>query len=467
MTRQFHLRMMFLMFLSDLGLTQLALLLATQARTYLPLGHELGPRTDWVIPVPVYAVTLAIWALTFVAFNVYSSRQIATLSRELIRVVEATLFAWAALAGVLYFSYRDVSRLQTLYFLGLFVLLVIVQRIVVRVGVLSRGAYRHHVRRVLIVGTGEIASSLAELVRAHAWSGLALEGFVGKPNGERSEPLLGSVADTLSVVRQRGIGEVVIAVPRDDFTSTRELIYQLQALPVNIRLIPDYFDLVFLRLDFENFSGMPVLSLKEPVLDPFQRLVKRAFDVIVTLLVLIPALPVMALIALAIRLDSPGPSLFRQTRVKEGGALFSMLKFRTMCENAEELQPSLNGVDDDGNIIHKHEDDPRVTRLGHVLRQTSLDELPQLFNILRGEMSLVGPRPEMPWLVEMYKPWQRKRFEVPQGLTGWWQVNGRSDKPMHLATDDDLYYIRNYSLLFDLRILLLTIRAVAARDGAY
>jgi exopolysaccharide biosynthesis polyprenyl glycosylphosphotransferase len=467
MAKQISLRFTLLLLFSDLALTQLALLLATQARVHVPLGHELGGRPGWAIPAPVYVATLVIWAVTFVAFNVYNPRQIATLSRELMRVVEATLFAWAALAGVLYFSYRDISRLQILYFLGFCVLLVITQRVIVRLGFWSRGGHRHHVRRVLIVGTGEIASTLAGLVRAHAWMGLSLEGFVGKPNGPNSEPWLGPVDDTLTIVERRGISEVVIALPRDDFSSTRELIYQLQALPVNIRLIPDYFDLVFLRLDFENFSGMPVLSLKEPVLDPFQRLVKRAFDLVVTLLVLVPVLPLMGLIALAIRLDSPGPALFRQQRVREGGALFNMLKFRTMCQNAEQLQAQVNGVDGEGHLIHKREDDPRVTRVGRILRRTSLDELPQLFNVLRGEMSLVGPRPELPWLVELYKPWQRKRFEVPQGLTGWWQVNGRSDKPMHLNTEDDLYYIRNCSLLFDLRIILLTIRAVVSGGGAY
>jgi len=212
---------------------------------------------------------------------------------------------------------------------------------------------------------------------------------------------------------------------------------------------------------------MPLLTLKEPVLDPFQRLEKRAFDLIVTGLVLIPALPIMALIALAIRLDSPGPILFRQKRVGEGGVPFTILKFRTMRQDAEKLQAHHNHVDDEGNVIHKHEDDPRVTRVGRFLRRASFDELPQLFNILLGQMSLVGPRPEMPWLVDMYEPWQRKRFEVPQGLTGWWQINGRSDKPMHLHTEDDLYYIQHYSLLLDVKILLRTIKAVVLGHGAY
>jgi lipopolysaccharide/colanic/teichoic acid biosynthesis glycosyltransferase len=131
-----------------------------------------------------------------------------------------------------------------------------------------------------------------------------------------------------------------------------------------------------------------------------------------------------------------------------------------MVRNAEELQSQVETADADGNLIHKTKDDPRVTRVGRLLRRFSLDELPQLFNILAGTMSLVGPRPEMPWLVDRYQPWQRKRFAVPPGLTGWWQVSGRSDKPMHLHTEDDLYYIQNYSIWLDLQIIVRTIWVV-------
>ncbi len=182
---------------------------------------------------------------------------------------------------------------------------------------------------------------------------------------------------------------------------------------------------------------------------------------------LIPALPLMGLITLAIRRDSSGPAIFRQARVGEGGRIFTMIKFRTMIEGAEAMQAKVSTVDESGNVIHKVEDDPRVTRMGRWLRKTSLDELPQLFNILRGEMSLVGPRPEMPWLVDQYEDWQRKRFEVPQGLTGWWQISGRADKPMYLHTEDDLYYIRNYSVWMDLKIIWRTITAVITRRGAF
>jgi lipopolysaccharide/colanic/teichoic acid biosynthesis glycosyltransferase len=182
---------------------------------------------------------------------------------------------------------------------------------------------------------------------------------------------------------------------------------------------------------------------------------------------LLLALPLIALSALMVFIEDGSPVLFRQKRVGENGRLFEMLKFRTMIRNAEQLQGQVEKLDSNGNLIHKTKDDPRVTRVGRMLRRLSLDELPQLFNVMAGTMSLVGPRPEMPYLVEKYQPWQRKRFAIPPGLTGWWQVSGRSDKPMHLHTEDDLYYIQNYSIWLDLQIIVRTIWVVLIGKGSY
>lgn len=466
MDRQFSLRFALFLFASDLALAVLALLLATQARYAVGLGRELGSGGQWGLPVAVYGIMLLIWSVTFLTLNVYNPRDIAFLSKELFKVLQATLFAWLVLAGVLYFSFRDTSRLQIIYFLGFYTLLIVTHRAVLRGIFLLRGGKRYQNRHVLIIGTGDIAQQIAGAIRARHWMGLDFRGFVGDPSATVT-PVLGTRDETLQIVTQHQITEVIIALPRDEFDATRDLIYRLQGLSVNIRLVPDYFDMVFLRLNFEDFGGIPLLSLKEPVLDPLQRLVKRIFDLTIAVPGLIVALPVMGLVAITIRLDSAGPVLFKQQRVGEGGKLFVMIKFRTMRQNAEQEQEQVNIRDTDGNIIHKHADDPRITRVGRFLRRTSLDELPQLFNIITGKMSLVGPRPEMPWLVDLYEPWQRKRFEVPQGLTGWWQISGRSDKPMHLHTEDDLYYIRHYSLLLDVIIILRTIKKVLVGHGAY
>jgi exopolysaccharide biosynthesis polyprenyl glycosylphosphotransferase len=280
-------------------------------------------------------------------------------------------------------------------------------------------------------------------------------------------PVLGSIDQAAEVVKKHRINEVTVALPMRANLKLASLATSLQDLNVNVRVVPDVYDLVFLNSRFEAFGGMPLITLREPVLDPLQRVSKRTFDLVVGSLLLILSLPLMALIALIIKVDSPGPILFRQQRVGEKGRLFEMLKFRSMIENAEALQDAVVTRGPNGEAIHKQQDDPRTTRVGRFIRITSLDELPQLFNVLRGEMSLVGPRPELPWLVNQYKRWQYKRFEVPQGITGWWQINGRSDKPMHLHTEDDLYYIKHYSLLLDLHILWKTLGVVLKRKGAY
>lgn len=197
----------------------------------------------------------------------------------------------------------------------------------------------------------------------------------------------------------------------------------------------------------------------EPAYPRHYIVAKRILDVVVALVGLVVCAPLFLIIAVLIKLDSPGPVFFQQVRVGYRGRFFRMVKFRTMVVGSERAVP---------NGSHKRPDDPRVTRVGRWLRRTSLDELPQLLNVLRGEMSLVGPRPEMVEIVlQHYEPWQYQRFLVPQGLTGWWQVTGRSTKLMHRHTEDDLYYIAHASLWFDLEILLRTVPAVLRGHGAF
>jgi lipopolysaccharide/colanic/teichoic acid biosynthesis glycosyltransferase len=196
-------------------------------------------------------------------------------------------------------------------------------------------------------------------------------------------------------------------------------------------------------------------------------MLKRTFDFVFALFALLFTLPIMGVSLLMVYLEDGAPVIFRQKRVGKDEQLFDMFKIRTMVKNAEQLRGQAERRDGNGNLIHKTKDDPRITRVGRLLRRFSLDELPQLYNVLIGTMSLVGPRPEIPYLVEMYEPWQRKRFDVLPGITGWWQVNSRSDKPMYLHIEDDLYYIQNYSIWLDLKIILRTIWVVLIGKGAY
>jgi exopolysaccharide biosynthesis polyprenyl glycosylphosphotransferase len=234
-------------------------------------------------------------------------------------------------------------------------------------------------------------------------------------------------------------------------------------------LVPDVFSMIFIRATVEDFAGIPLVGLREPAIEGLACVVKRVFDLAVGGGTLLLSIPAMATIAVAIKLDSAGPVLFRGSRIGEGGKSFEMLKFRTMVVGAEAQEMKLaRDLGEGPPLFEKTPDDPRITRVGCILRRWSLDELPQLFNVLRGEMSLVGPRPELPWLVERYEPWQRQRFAVPQGMTGWWQVGGRSNRADHrLRVEDDLYYIRNWSVWLDIRILWMTVGAVLRGEGAY
>ena len=455
------------LFLGDMGVLALALLLASWLRPFIWFGRPLSAENaqlGW----PVYLIGLVIWAGSFLLLNVYNLQKNLRLADELQHLTTAHAAATLAFAGALYFSFRDVSRLQVLTFAMLAFVCLIIWRSIIRLILRAFGDRRYGARRVLIVGAGSVGREVARMVLEHRWTGLRLIGFLDdNPQADTAgQPHLGPLSQILAVIETQLVNEVIFTLPRRAHHQLANLVAQLQAYKINVRVVPDFFDLVFLRSVVEDFGGMPLVTLREPALDPLQRLIKRLFDLLLGALLLAPALPVMAVIALIIRLDSPGPVFFTQPRLGENGRVFKMFKFRTMIHAPNSPQPGpvqeINGA-----IMHKFYDDPRVTRAGRYLRRTSLDELPQLLNILKGDMSLVGPRPELPWLVDKYQPWQRKRFEVPQGLTGWWQVNGRSDKPMHLHTEEDLYYIKHYSLWLDLQILWRTVKAVINRRGAF
>lgn len=458
----------FVLLLGDIAMIQLALLLASWLRPQLEFGKPIPVDQVW-LEWPILILALIVWGIGFLLLDVYNLQKNLRVIDELQRLLAAHAATVLAFAGVLYFSFRETSRLQVLAFALLGLLFLLIYRLVFRLLLHFFGDKRYGTRRVLIVGAGSVGRQVAEMVIKHSWTGLKLVGFMDdKPQADTlGYPHLGPLEHTLTVVQQQGINEIILTLPRYAHAKLANLVAQLTPLQVNVRVMPNFMDLVFLRSEVENLGGMPLVTLREPALDPFQRLVKRVFDLIVSTLALILTLPLMMIITVLIRLDSAGPIIFKQQRVGENGRIFNMYKFRTMIHDAEAQHRELMQQTETGQLVHKFYDDPRVTRFGRVLRHTSLDELPQLVNILKGEMSLVGPRPELPWLVDQYQPWQRKRFEVPQGLTGWWQINGRADKLMHLHTEEDLYYIKNYSLWLDIQILWRTIKAVIDRKGAY
>ncbi len=460
-----------LLFVGDMLLTQAALCLADVGRRYVPLGRPIDPIDTFLNPY-IHVMVALIWPLFFTALSVYSIKRATNPvgeAKTLLMAVPTTIFVFS---GALYLSFRDVPRLLVFYFFLLDLFLLAAFRL--GVGLSLRGLKKrgYGLNRVLIVGNGESGAAIAQAVEAELGLGFSLVGFTDdeREPGEEGPlglPILGRIADTARIIQQEGIEEVIIALPSAEYARVEQVVYDLQTWPVRIRIVPDFFKLIMVRSRVESVSGIPLIGVREPVIEGVDWVVKRTFDLTISALALLFLWPWMLLVALLIKLDSEGPIIFKQQRVGENGRLFWMYKFRTMVQGADKAQDRVTAVNGDGQPVYKVQDDPRVTPVGRLLRRTSLDELPQLFNVLKGEMSLVGPRPEQRFIVKQYESWQRQRLAVPPGITGWWQVNGRSDQPMHLNTQYDLFYIRNYSLFLDLKILWKTVGAVIKGKGAY
>jgi exopolysaccharide biosynthesis polyprenyl glycosylphosphotransferase len=459
--------------ISDLALTAAALYAASVARLALPWGATIWPRNVRLSP-QVYLLVTVVWVLVFLLLSVYDPKRTLRLADELQMILTAVPMSTLVFAGTLYVTYRDVPRLLFLYFFVIDLTLILCWR------TLLRGVFRfssrsgRSPRRVLIAGAGQVGRNVAAKLRQQEWAGLELVGFVDDDPSKQGKtvsglPVLGTLGDASRLIEEMQPQEVIFALPLRAHEEVANLVVSLQRLPVVVKVVPDFFDLAFYRsaITVDDLGGIPLLNLRASAIEGFPRGVKRAFDVLGATLLLIVLSPLLLVIALLIKLDSKGPIIFRQVRIGENCQPFQMCKFRSMVADAEAKLKEVITETEDGQLIHKVREDPRVTRVGRILRRISLDELPQLLNVIKGEMSLVGPRPELPFLVDRYEPWQRKRFAVPPGMTGWWQIRGRSDRPMHLHVEDDLFYIQNYSLLLDLQILWKTIGVVLGRRGAY
>lgn len=458
----------------DMALVPLALTLAGLARSTIPLGTG-GALPAWSTQLPwaLYVVTSVIWALSLAYAGAYNPQLALRWFNEAWRVVWGAALATVIMAGVLYLTVRQLSRLQFIYSFILAVALLLAYRAGLRVYYRLVGRSRPGGRnRILILGAGELGRRVAKVLLDHSRWGFHPVGFLDDDAGKHGSvvlglPVLGPIDELRTRAEAARVEEIWIALPAGALERLRRVLDAVETMPLRIKVVPDYFSFALVRTKSEVLDDLPVIGLRDPLIEGFPRLVKRVFDILVTSVLMVPAGPLMALIVLAIVADSGRPALIRQQRVGENGRLFEMLKFRSMIVNVEASQPASPEKASGDAIVHKQPDDPRVTRLGRILRRFSLDELPQLFNVLVGDMSLVGPRPELPWLVDSYEPWQRKRFAVPQGITGWWQINGRSDRPMHLNTEDDLYYVYNYSLLLDILILIRTPLVVLRGEGAF
>ena len=467
----------------NLGLTLLSLNLAISLRRHINLGVDLS-RYRFFAPEPVIWIVICLtWAFFLSLFGVYGGKRRAGLWAELRALAQALLSSLGVLAlAIFLLDYDLFSRLLYLYFAIIDACLLVLLHVGLRATGSLLGAGPRP-RRVLVVGTGPDARAIAELlIERGTRHGLHVVGFLTEVGDAATKllgrPVLGDISSARDLVRHNEIQEIVVALPAQGRRTVASLFRAVQDLPVQVRLVPDALDRAVARSALEELAGVELLSLGRSPLRALDRAAKRVVDVVGAAVGLVVFAPVMAVIAILVKRDSPGPVLFRQTRVGRNGQLFTFYKFRSMVDGADEVvhREYYRG------LIHEHSErhslhsqqavsvkmvnDGRITRLGCVLRKSSLDELPQFLNVLKGEMSLVGPRPPIPYEVEEYSGWHKRRLEATPGMTGLWQVRGRNRVGFDEMVEMDIEYIERRSLWLDLEILLLTPYAVISGKGA-
>ena len=436
-----------------------------------------------VVPWPLVIAVSILWPILFNMLSVYDGRRNGTLWQELRNVFNAICLSTLVLAGFLFLTYRETSRGLFLIFFLLDVLLLLGSRLALGVNRrVSAARGIQHSRSVLIVGAGEVGRKAAEQARKFGWYELNLVGYLDddpKKQGCAFEeiPVLGRLDQVSEIVKAHSIQDAIIALPIHSYAILIDICEKLQALSVRVHVIPDMFALYFPNTTLDGFGGIPVIDLGLAGYQGMQRFWKRAFDILVASIFLVIISPVLLILALLVKLDSPGPVIYRQKRIGENGKPFVMYKFRSMRTNTdpsihqeyvtrlikENLEP---GQLENGKSHLKMLDDPRITRLGRFIRKTSLDELPQLFNVVRGEMSLVGPRPSLPYELEQYQDWHKRRLEALPGITGVWQVRARNRVSFDEMVRMDLDYIQHQSIMKDVWILFQTPWAALSTRGA-
>jgi exopolysaccharide biosynthesis polyprenyl glycosylphosphotransferase len=330
-------------------------------------------------------------------------------------------------------------------------------------------------RNTLIVGSGKVGKEIARKLRRHDTFGLRPVGFVDDDPlyTEFCEPelsnmcVLGGLNDLSRIIGDFDVEKVIIAFTATSSEQLLDLASKCNKMGVECSIVPRLFEVITDEITVNEIGGIPLIRLREKKVEGYKKLLKSAEDYILGSIALLITLPIILGAAIAIKLDSPGPVFFRQKRMGKDGKTFNCLKFRSMVQNAEELQEELQEMNEAEGPLFKIADDPRITRVGKWIRKSSIDELPQIFNVMAGQMSMVGPRPPIPEEVERYKGWHTQRLNVKPGITGLWQVSGRSDLPFDEMVKLDLYYIETWSVWQDFKIILRTISAIVSSNGAY
>ena len=430
----------------------------------------------WAHPPLEYLVITAVlplgwWASLWLA-RAYEARFVGQGSDEFRRVLTAGLSLTAFVAIGSYLTKSDIARGYVVIALPCTTVSDLVMRYALRKRLHRRRRRGECMRRAVAVGHPAAVADLVTELRRETYHGLAVVGacLAGRPTMSEiaGVPVYGGLGRVVAAVAACQADTVAVAACRElNGIRLRELAWELEKTGTDLCVAPALLDVAGPRTTIRPVAGLPLLHVDHPELAGTRQVIKGAFDKTVAAAALLILAPLMVGIALVIRRSDPGPALFRQTRVGKNARPFTLCKFRTMAADAEEQRPSLAPRNDGHGPLFKIRDDPRVTRPGAWLRRWSLDELPQLLNVLAGDMSLVGPRPPLPDEAACYGDYVRRRLAVKPGMTGLWQVSGRADLPWEEAVRLDVRYVENWSLMLDLQILWKTLSAVIRGSGAY
>ena len=413
-----------------------------------------------------------LWVVSVWLAGGYDSRFIGIGSDEFRRVLNAGICLTAAVAIVAYASKADLARGYVVLALPILTALDLMARFRLRKRLHKSRKQGHCMQKVVVVGHPDVVADLAAELRRETHHGLSVVAacVVGPDQSVEIDgiPVTGGLGNVVPVVEQFGADTVaVLACPEMSGARLRDLAWALEKTGTDLCVAPALLDVAGPRTTIRPAAGLPLLHMDHPEFTGARRLIKSAFDRALACVAMLLVAPLFILVAVIIRLGDGGPALFRQTRVGKNGRPFTVYKFRTMVVDAEARKAELVLRNETGGVLFKMRNDPRITRVGEVLRRYSLDELPQLLNVIRGDMSLVGPRPPLPDEVAKYLDHVRRRLVVKPGITGLWQVNGRSDLSWDESVRLDLRYVENWSLMLDLQILRKTCSAVIRGSGAY
>ncbi len=414
-------------------------------------------------------VTIVAWGGAAWVYRVYDARP-HSLRDEFMRIARAMVLVAFGIFALIFFAHLQwVSRLLTgLYFL-VALGLICTNRLLMRSLAHSAGTIPGSPRYYTVVGSGELAAEIIGKLRSHPEWGMRLAGFVLEEGAAAADPdcvILGRVPDLGRILEEHVLDDVVFAVPRERLHAIEDAVKVCEEQGVGVMIALDVLRFGNARMSVGDLNGLPMLALTRTPSDELALAAKRFFDIAVSFTILFLLSPVFAALALAIKLDSRGPVFFRQRRVGLQGRTFDIFKFRSMHLDAEQRLESLRAHNEMSGPVFKMKNDPRITRVGRFIRRTSLDEFPQFWNVLRGEMSVVGPRPPLPSEVRQYKRWQRRRLSVKPGITCIWQISGRNNIDFDKWMELDLEYIDQWSLWNDIQICLKTIPAVLGTRGA-